>query len=142
MTDRTEKWIVPPDRLEALADEAPATNKASAKSSHTPDADPTRNGTAKSRLLVDQWLESRGVAYRLKSEPDAKGRRIYVLKECPFDPSHGDPDACVMQALDLKRNASGCHTRCGPRCRGASDHCDRSVYTRKRHDAPGYGCLS
>src|SRR5262249_4766251 len=50
--------------------------------------------------------------FRIKAEPDGKGRKVYVLAQCPFDPSHGDPDSCIMQAPDGKLSAQCFHNSC------------------------------
>ena len=109
MNDQFSKWVVPRELLEALAEEAdpPAPTPSKPRA-----ADSSGSGEYSSRLLVDRWLDARGVAYRVKSEPDAHGRTVYVLKECPFDPAHADPDACVMQAVDGKMSAHCFHNSC------------------------------
>lgn len=68
-----------------------------------------------SKLLVEDWLRDRGVAFRRKSEPDGQGRAVWVLAECPFDASHRDPDACVMQAADGRLSAKCFHNGCSGR---------------------------
>jgi hypothetical protein len=106
--------FVPEELLQALAAEAPEP-----AAPHSPQ--PSTNGSSsgncefKSRLLVDKWLSARGVAFRLKSEPDSKGRTVYVLKECPFDHSHGDPDSCIMQAQNGGLSARCFHNSCSGR---------------------------
>ena len=65
-----------------------------------------------SRLDVPKWLGDRGVAYRVKDGTDALGRTIYVLAACPFDPSHADPDACVMQDGGGALSAKCFHDSC------------------------------
>ncbi len=62
--------------------------------------------------MVDRWLADRGVAFRTKPEPDARGRTVYVLGACPFDPAHADPDACVMQAPNGQLAAHCFHNGC------------------------------
>jgi hypothetical protein len=105
MTDAARLGVVPRELLEGLAAEAP-----------TPEPSPTPpaggNGAYTSRLVVPRWLSDQGVAFRVKAEPDGKGRTVYVLKECPFDPSHGDPDACVMQDGKGKMSAQCFHNSC------------------------------
>jgi hypothetical protein len=109
MTDPTRNWIVPPELLQAVAgDEPPSTGQApwAVKAVSSPE------GGYTSRLLVERWLEGRGVPYRRKNEPDGKGRTVYVLKQCPFDPAHADPDACIMQAPDGRMSAHCFHNGC------------------------------
>jgi putative DNA primase/helicase len=103
---------VPRELLEALAAEAPA--PAVTTPTPSPSANGHTNGTGAytSRLLVERWLTDRRVAYRVKAEPDGKGRTVYVLKACPFDATHGDPDSCVMQAPDGKLSAQCFHASC------------------------------
>ncbi|QEL17632.1 hypothetical protein [Limnoglobus roseus] len=67
------------------------------------------------RLNVAGWLTDAGVAFRVKAEPDAHGRTVYVLARCPFDPAHADPDACVMQTEDGRLSARCFHNSCAGR---------------------------
>jgi hypothetical protein len=55
------------------------------------------------------------VAFRVKDQPDGLGRTVFVLNECPFDPAHGDPDACIMQASSGKMSAQCFHNSCAGR---------------------------
>jgi putative DNA primase/helicase len=73
------------------------------------------NGVYNHRLIVPRWLQARGLDYREKHQADAKGRRVYVLKNCPFDPSHGDPDSCIMQDVNGKLSAQCFHKSCQTR---------------------------
>lgn len=79
-------------------------------------AAPSSNGIYSSRLLVEKWLDARGVTCRRNREPDGKWRTVYALKECPFDTSHADPDSCIMQAPVLgyskEIRAENSHTFC------------------------------
>src|SRR5262245_15427453 len=95
---------VPVEKLRAVAAHAPQGK---------PPAVSGRNGTAthgtspvrsagNHRLKVEEWLRDRARGFRVKPEPDRLGRTVYVLAECPFDGSHGDPDSCVMQGTDGK----------------------------------------
>src|SRR5690348_13056428 len=56
------------------------------------------SGDYQHRLMVETGLQDRGIEYRKKPQPDGRGRTVYVLKQCPFDAGHGDPDSCIMQA--------------------------------------------
>lgn len=109
MNDPFSHWIVSRHLLEALAGEVAPTSSPSGppKSAAT-----NPKGTYSSRLSLDRWLFARGVLFRLKSEPDGKGRSVYVLKECPFDAAHADPDSCIMQAPDGKLSAYCFHDGC------------------------------
>lgn len=107
MIDATVNWIVPRQLLENLAGEA-----APPQSRSVPAAASGTNGDYTSRLLVERWLNARGVAFRVKPESDGQDRKVFVLKECPFDPSHADPDACIMQAADGKMSAHCFHNSC------------------------------
>jgi AAA domain len=101
-----------------------------------PDRPPGANGKPARRLLVDRWLHDRHVEYRVKDRPDAKGRTVYVLKECPFDPGHGDPDSCVMQAPDGQLSAHCFHTSC--RGKGWAQFRDRIGKPEGHHWDPPY----
>jgi hypothetical protein len=101
---------VPQELLEALASETPVLVVAALlPSGHNNNG----IGTYTSRLLIDRWLNDRGRAFRVKDQPDGLGRTVYVLKECPFDSAHGDPDSCIMQAADGKLSAQCFHNSCG-----------------------------
>ena len=97
--------VTPAALLEQVA--PTAERKSSTSSPITPS-----NGQYDSRLLVARWLDDRGIAYRLKDKPDGIDRTVYVLKTCPFDASHSDPDSCVMQAADGKLSAKCLHASC------------------------------
>lgn len=100
--------VVPRELLEALAAQTPAKTV-------TPPPSPCRdagNGNYTSRLLVERWLSDRGVVFRVKAEPDGKGRTVYVLAHCPFNLSHADPDACIMQEAHGKLSAQCFHNSC------------------------------
>lgn len=63
---------------------------------HTPP--PGGGGNGHPRLLVERFLQDRGLGYTRKPTPDAKGRTVWVLKECPFNPDHGaTKEVAVMQ---------------------------------------------
>src|SRR5262249_45278617 len=105
--------VVPHYLLKQLADEAPGRGSSTRQTVGAPHGN--GDGQRQCRLNVPQWLNDRGVAFRVKSQKDGKGRTVYVLKECPFDPSHGDPDSCVMQGDDGKLSAQCFHNSCGGR---------------------------
>jgi hypothetical protein len=64
-------------------------------------------------LDVSRWLTDCGVTFRIKDKPDAKGRTIYALLRCPFNPDHRD--AGIMQATDGKLGARCFHDSCSGR---------------------------
>ena len=101
--------VVPCELLEALAAEAPVAAPPSPAPRKT-GTDP--GGRYTSRLLVERWQRGRGATFRVKALPDGKGRTVYVLKECPFDPGHGDPDSCIMQDPQGKMSAQCFHDSC------------------------------
>lgn len=113
MTPAEPCTCVPHDLLVALAAEARLPTPSLAPGSR-PALDPptAAAGPYTSRLLVDHWLQERGIAFRVKAEPDNLGRTIYVLQQCPFNPDHGDPDACVMQDHHGKLSAQCFHSSC------------------------------
>jgi hypothetical protein len=99
--------------LEELAAEVPQPPAPPAgKSNGTAVSAPTGRGGH--RLKVEDWLRDRGVQFRMKVGTDGKGRTVYVLATCPFDPSHGD-DSCVMQAGDGAMSAKCFHNSCAGR---------------------------
>lgn len=106
--DSIRLMVVPRHLLEELAAEAPTKD---AKPPSSPGTG-AGNGMYTSRLLLDRWLSERGVGFRVKAEPDDKRRTIYVLAQCPFDPSHTDPDACIMQDAHGKLSAQCFHNSC------------------------------
>jgi P4 family phage/plasmid primase-like protien len=101
----------PPEKLQALAAEAPQPEppKKPAK------ANGANNGQFEHRLDVPRWLAHYGQVFRQKPKPDNKGRTVYVLASCPFDPAHADPDSCVMQGGDGKLSAQCFHSSCSGR---------------------------
>src|SRR5437867_100844 len=42
-----------------------------------------------SRLMVEKWLQDRGVSYRIKDAKASGNRTVYILEQCPFNPEHG-----------------------------------------------------
>ena len=109
--------VVTDAQLEALAAECPPPTTAPTTATGAAGADgPTAPaGGFASRLDVGRWLADCGVGFRLKDLPDARGRAVYVLAACPFDPGHADPDACVMQAADGRLSAKCLHSSCAGR---------------------------
>jgi len=102
-----------PQRIEVVSQEAIESLAAQA-SPPRPVSPPGSRGSSSthSRLLVERWLHDHGIGFRVKAEPDTKGRMVYVLKACPFDESHADPDACIMQAPDGQLSAKCFHNSC------------------------------
>jgi putative DNA primase/helicase len=110
MSDHAGVSVVPHELLEALAAETPVEEPPPRSAPVKTGNDP--GGRYTSRLLVERWLTDRGAAFRVKAQPDGKGRTVYVLKECPFDSGHGDPDACIMQDASGKMSAQCFHDSC------------------------------
>jgi hypothetical protein len=110
--------VVPVDLIEALAADGDATSAPIGPGPTPPPAvasvGTATNGRFRHRLHVDRWLADRAVSFRLKPEPDGKGRAVYALDACPFDVAHG-PDAAVMQAPDGKLAAYCFHNGCAGR---------------------------
>ncbi len=69
-------------------------------------------GFAEDKLDVPGWLNERGVEFFVKDKPGTRGQTIYALRNCPFDESHTDGDACVMQDADGKLSAKCFHNSC------------------------------
>jgi hypothetical protein len=134
---------VPPHLLDALAAEAPPAPSASVPSAPpVPLASAERNGGRNHRLDVPRWLRDRGIGFRQKEALDAKGRTVFALDACPFNPDH--KDAAVFQAVDGKLGFHCFHDSCGGRgwqdCKetiGAPDpdHFDPPLRGRKRDRA-------
>src|SRR5207244_9797518 len=98
--------------LEALGAEGPAKTAKAANDVSVP-AQIAAHGAYKHRLNVERWLGARGVAYRVKPTPDAKGRTIYLLAECPFNGDHGGKhQTCITQEPDGKLGALCMHNSC------------------------------
>jgi hypothetical protein len=109
----SEIRTTPLELLEALAAEATPTTSAYIPGTPPPPATPRPFRSAGNhRLDVARWLAARGVAFRVKAGPDAKGRTIYVLAVCPFNADHRDPDSCVMQAVNGQLSAKCLHDSC------------------------------
>lgn len=123
---------VPVDLLTTLAAESPAPEVVSYPTrSHTANAG---DGQYTSRLLVEQWLTDQGVEHRRKAEPDGRGRTVYVLAVCPFDPSHGDPQPCIMQDPSGKMSAQCFHSSC--RGRGWQEFKQKIGRPKRHHYDP------
>jgi hypothetical protein len=104
---------VPEDLLRELAAEAQDEAK-QAKAAPAPSSNGHANGNGeyRHRLDVPRWLQARGVDFRQRDQPDSRGRTVYVLKQCPFDAGHGDPDSCIMQEPNGKLSAQCFHNSC------------------------------
>ena len=105
--------VVATELLEELA--AEAKDEAAANGTPPPTANGNGSGGGGHRLDVQRWLNDRGLKHRLKARADAKGRSVYVLAKCPFDPSHKDPDACIMRDGAGKLSAKCLHNSCAGR---------------------------
>jgi hypothetical protein len=82
----------------------------------------TTAGTGSSHKLdVEKWLTARGVPFRKKSKPSIYGQVRWCI-DCPFDPTHGDPDACIFQSVAGKTGFRCFHASCsGNRWKEARD---------------------
>lgn len=105
--------VVSREQLEAVGGQAPQGEKAS-DWTRTAGASGS-NGEFHHKLNVERWLGEYHRGYRRKPQPDAHGRTVYVLDACPFDPSHRNPDACIMQDSSGKLSAQCFHNTCGGR---------------------------
>jgi hypothetical protein len=107
---------VPRELLESLAEESRdiqrrLKDKEEAERKKTQPSNSAAKTGGYPLLLVENWLRDRGVDFRVKSGRDDQGRMIYVLKECPFDSSHGK-DSCVMQATNGQLSTKCFHDGC------------------------------
>ena len=105
---------VPVERLQAVADmwqapkPKPPTTRTQTYDLNIPGANPSGNG---SRLLVDEWLRDRSVAFTVK--PFSDGRTGYLLANCPFDANHGgNGEVMVAQEASGKLSAKCMHNSC------------------------------
>ena len=103
---------IQPVPLELLVAEARETPEAASQACAAQVLNNSCNGQFRSRLLVERWLADCGVGFRVKADADNIGRTVFVLRQCPFDTSHGDPDSCIMQDADGKMSAHCFHNSC------------------------------
>lgn len=103
---------VPVELLERLVAEAPAGGKKTVASDRSPTAVPRGAPQSTGRLDVPAWLTARGVPFTVADKPTGDGRTVYKLAACPFDPSHADGEAAVMQAADGTLSANCFHASC------------------------------
>jgi hypothetical protein len=119
MSEMLSIKVVPAEQIAALLTEFEPESPRTCRAPCTA-ATPARSATPAmpivseyhSRLIVDKWLGDRGREFRVKPEPGSKGQSVYVLKCCPFDDSHADPDACIMQEPGGKMSAHCFHNSC------------------------------
>jgi hypothetical protein len=131
--------VVPLELLTSIADEAPAPVQAAGSGNHYHNGNGNGNGHgagSNRRLMIDKWLTDRGIAFRVKDRPDGRGRTVYVLKVCPFDASHRDPDSCVMQEPSGKLSAQCFHDSC--RGRGWSEFKEKIGAPNAEHFDPPF----
>jgi hypothetical protein len=119
--------VVRKEQLQAVGDNLPAPNKgASAKRSFNRTHRANRQAHAhqasghhrkyESWLKVDEWLKDHHIDFHVKDRPTGDGRTVYVLAQCPFDPSHGsDREVAIMQAPDGRLSATCMHASCADR---------------------------
>ena len=102
--------VVSRELLEQLGGPAiPTTKPISSQDSKTHQANLS---SSSSRLKIPEWLTDLGIGFRIKDGVDGLGRTTYVLTSCPFDSSHADPDACIMQDAEGKLSAKCFHNGC------------------------------
>jgi hypothetical protein len=110
---------VPTKLLEGLAAEiAPHLENAAHGAAGAPlshNGHTRRNARRIHRLNVPRWLEARSIAFRTKDAPDAKGRTVYTLDRCPFNPDHTAQDAAILQGDDGKLAFHCFHQSCAGR---------------------------
>lgn len=111
----TEAMIFPGELFELLAAPPKAAITPKQAISAKRGAGDRTGASAVGRLDVPRWLADRGIAFRTKDGVDAKGRTTYVLANCPFDASHADPDAGVMQDGEGALSAKCFHNSCAER---------------------------
>jgi putative DNA primase/helicase len=102
--------IPPADALEKLCALAPAETKQPLPPSSS-NMKAKKNG-AKSpppKLLVEHYLQHYGVEYKVKHDG---GRTIYQLRECLFDPAHGNKQASIIEAAGQPLHYQCFHDSC------------------------------
>lgn len=111
--------VVPTELIRELAAEAPDEKKpptvrggVGSANGSVNSTSTNGNGAYTSRLDVSRWLSDCGREFRIKAEPDSLGRAKFILKQCPFNADHGDPDSCIMQAADGQMSAQCFHNSC------------------------------
>ena len=100
-------------------------------------------GFAEDKLDVPAWLTEKGVEFLVKGKTGSRGQTIYALAKCPFDESHADGDACVMQDADGKLSAKCFHNSCSEKgwqeFKEAIGAPGRAAMQHTRNDAPHSG---
>ncbi len=121
---------VPLNLLEALAAEAPTP-----EAPHVPPGGNNGNGHYTSRLKVAEWLQARGCEFKVKDKPDRLGRTVYLLTQCPFDPTHGAThEVAIFQEPGGKLAAACMHNSCHGR--GWQDFKEKIGKPDRHHDDP------
>jgi hypothetical protein len=108
--------IVPVELMEGLAEEyveaeqgSPGPDGFAGKT--TAYAASTNGSDNWPKLRVPDWLRDYGVGFK-DGNPTADARQVWKLDRCPFDASHADGDAVIMQAADGRLSARCCHNSC------------------------------
>ncbi len=129
---------VPPELLERLAGPAPAAATAT-KTTATAAPAPTRQALASSSphdptVDVPAWLDRHGLAVA-KDAPYKDGRK-WVLRCCPFNPTHTGGCAVVIQKSDGKTYYMCQHNSCkGKGWKALREHFGEKVERRRKSAA-------
>lgn len=87
----------------------------------TPPPSNSNSAGTSHKLDVEKWLTARGVTFRRKEKLSKHGQARWCIT-CPFDSTHGDPDACIFQKPDGELGFKCLHTSCaGRKWRDARD---------------------
>jgi putative DNA primase/helicase len=66
-----------------------------------------------SKLLMERFLQARGIEFREKSTKGPRNCTVWIIKECPFDASHGaGKEVCVTQEPNGKNGFKCMHDSC------------------------------
>jgi putative DNA primase/helicase len=107
--------VVPLELLDAVAKKTTQATVVSRPTTPQRAAGRQDDHDGRHRLMVERWLTDNGRGFRIKPNPEGKGRTVFVLDACPFDPSHKDPDSCIMQDSAGKLSAKCLHDSCAGR---------------------------
>ena len=99
--------VVPIELIRDVADLAESAGQNTTHHNNRPNQNHGGNGSY--RLLVDQWLQARGVAFTTKTFGD--GRQGYLIT-CPFDESHNKGETFIAQEPSGKLSANCKHNSC------------------------------
>lgn len=101
----------PSDALDKLCALAPAISPAAPapSQSNIPKGKKHAGKSPPPKLIVESYLQHYGIEYKVKHDDS---RTIYQLKECLFDPSHGNKQASIIEAAGQPLHYQCFHDSC------------------------------